>query len=143
MGRRMEMGELGFEVRLGVGFAEAVERVTGALKAEGFGILTRIDVHTTLKEKIGAEFRPYAILGACNPSLAHQALSHRAEVGLLLPCNVTVEAAPGGTGSVVRIGDPAVMLATGGFDREPPLREVATEARARLERVARALEGVA
>lgn len=136
----MTATSLAFEVRLPDTYDRAVERVTAALKDEGFGILTRIDVHRTLKEKIGAEFRPYAILGACNPPLAHRALTHRAEVGLLLPCNVTVEASPDGRGAIVRIGDPTTLLAAGGFDAEPPLREVAAEARARLERVTRTLE---
>jgi uncharacterized protein (DUF302 family) len=130
---------LAFEVRLSQPFDKAVDRVTGELRKEGFGILTRIDVHITLREKIGVAFRPYTILGACHPPLAHRALSHRAEAGLLLPCNVTVEAAPDGRGSVVRIGDPDVMLAVGGLNAEPPLRAVAAEARERLARVAGAL----
>jgi uncharacterized protein (DUF302 family) len=133
---------IAFEVRLpGDSYDRAIEKVTAALKVEGFGILTRIDVHTTLKEKLGAEFRPYAILGACNPPLAHKALAHKAEVGLMLPCNVTVEAAPDGTGCVARIGDPKAMMTVGEFDRDPVFREVAGEARRRLERVAAALRG--
>jgi uncharacterized protein (DUF302 family) len=135
----MSAAPLGFEVRLSETYDRALDRVTAALKAEGFGVLSRIDVHATLKEKIGAEFRPYAILGACNPALAHRALTHRADVGLLLPCNVTVEAAPDGPGSVVRIGNPDVMMALGGLETEPALQAVAHEARARLERVAAAL----
>jgi len=132
---------IAFEIHLPDQFDRAVERVTAALKSEGFGVLTRIDVHTTLKEKIGAEFRPYVILGACNPPLAHRALSHDAQVGLVLPCNVTVEADPGGQGSVTRIADPAAMLATGGFAEDPVLVDVAGDARARMERVAAALRG--
>jgi uncharacterized protein (DUF302 family) len=130
---------LSFEVELAQPFDRAIEAVTSALKTEGFGVLTRIDVHHTLKEKLGADFRPYVILGACNPALAHRALGHRAEAGLMLPCNVTVEAA--GTGSLVRIADPDVMLSTGGMDQDPALRSVASEARARLSRVADALAG--
>jgi uncharacterized protein (DUF302 family) len=130
---------LGFEIHLTDTYDRAIDRVTAALKAEGFGILTRIDAHTTLKEKLGAEFRPYSILGACNPGLAHRALTHRAEAGLLLPCNVTVEADPAGRGSIVRMGNPDVMLATGGLDADPPLRAVAAEARERLARAAAAL----
>jgi len=130
---------IAFEVRLPDPYDRALERVTAALKTEGFGVLTRIDVHTTLKEKIGADFRPYAILGACNPPLAHRALSHDAEVGLMLPCNVTVEAAPDGEGCIARIADPRVMLAVGRFAHDAALAEVADEVRARLERVATAL----
>jgi len=130
---------IAFEVRLSDDYATALDRVTAALKAEGFGILTRIDVDKTLKEKIGAEFRPYAILGACNPPLAHKALSHDAEVGLMLPCNVTVEVAPDGQGCITRIADPQMMLSAGRFADDPVLAEVAGDARARLGRVAETL----
>jgi uncharacterized protein (DUF302 family) len=130
---------LAFEVYLPQPYDRAIETVTAALKAEGFGVLTRIDVHTTLKEKIGVEFRPYSILGACNPALAHRALSHSAEAGLLLPCNVTVETS--GPGALVRIADPDVMLSIGGMEQDEALRSVAVEARARLARVAAALGG--
>jgi uncharacterized protein (DUF302 family) len=130
---------MAFEITLKDSYEQALERVTAALKAEGFGILTRIDVHTTLKEKIGADFRPYAILGACNPPLAHRALSHDAEVGLLLPCNVTVEASPTGGGSIARIADPLMMLSVGRFGSDATLGAVAREARDRLQRVAAAL----
>lgn len=133
----MTTAALAFEVKLTEPYAEAIETVTTALKSEGFGVLTRIDVHATLKEKLGADFRPYSILGACNPTLAHRALSHYAEAGLLLPCNVTVEA--DGSGAMVRIADPDVMLSVGGMDQDPALRSVATEARVRLSRVAEAL----
>jgi len=133
----MEQG-ISIEVLLNAPHEKAIDRVTAALKAEGFGILTRIDVRATLKEKLGVDFRPYVILGACNPPLAHRALAHSAEAGLLLPCNVTVEEAPDGR-SVVRIGDPNVFLAIGGLDRDPTLREVAQEAGKRLQRAAEAL----
>jgi uncharacterized protein (DUF302 family) len=93
-----------FELQLDVPFDEALERVGAALREQGFGILTRIDVKSTLKEKLGVDFREYVILGACNPKLAHRALSARPEVGLLLPCNVTLEKANGGV--LVRIADP-------------------------------------
>ncbi len=114
--------------------------LTDALKLEGFGVLTRIDVHATLKEKLGKEFREYAILGVCNPPLAHEALSHKAEVGLMLPCNVTVEADPAG-GSIIRIGDPEAFMKSGGFDQDPVLKKVGAEARQRLKAVADALGG--
>jgi uncharacterized protein (DUF302 family) len=127
-----------YEIRLADDYQQAIERVTAALKDEGFGILTRIDVDKTLKEKIGADFRPYVILGACNPSLAHKALLSEAEAGIMLPCNVTVEADLGG-GATVRIGRPDVMLTAGGFDANPVLQEVGSEAQTRLQRVVQAL----
>jgi uncharacterized protein (DUF302 family) len=118
----------------------AVEKVTAALKTEGFGVLTSIDLQAAFKEKIGVEFRPYTILGACNPPLAHRALGAEPLVGLMLPCNVTVEAAPDG-GSIVRFIDPDAMLGTGELGASPALAEVAKDARGRLERVAAALRG--
>ena len=130
--------DLGFEAMLPLTFDAAIERVTEALKAEGFGVLTRIDVHDTLKKKIGAEFRPYAILGACNPQLAYKALSAQSDVGLMLPCNVTVEAAGEGT-SLVRIADPGMMMTVGSLGQVEALRQVGGEARERLQRVAAAL----
>jgi uncharacterized protein (DUF302 family) len=129
---------IAFQVHLEQSYEQAIEAVTAALKTEGFGVLTHIDVRATLQKKLGQEFRPYAILGACNPPLAHRALAHDAQAGLMLPCNVTVEAGVEG-GSIVRIADPAVMLQVGGMDRNPVLRQVAAEARARLERVAQFL----
>jgi uncharacterized protein (DUF302 family) len=129
---------LGFEATLPLGFDAAIERVTEALKAEGFGVLTRIDVHDTLKKKIGADFRPYSILGACNPHLAHKALSARGDVGMMLPCNVTVEAAGDGS-TLVRIADPQMMMTVGDLGGEQALQEVGGEARTRLLRVADAL----
>ena len=81
---------IGTMVRLNTDYESALERVIGALKAEGFGVLTEIDVKETFKKKLDVDFRPYKILGACNPPLAHRALSVAPEVGLLLPCNVTV-----------------------------------------------------
>ncbi len=132
--------ELGFESHLNQPYEEAIESVIGALKSEGFGVLTRIDVKATLKEKLGEEFRPYVILGACNPPLAHKALSTDAQAGLMLPCNVTVEEDPSG-GCLVRIANPETMLQAGHLGENPNLKEVASQARARLERVARMLEG--
>jgi uncharacterized protein (DUF302 family) len=126
---------LGFEVESTLSYDEAVERVAGALKEEGFGILTRIDVRETFREKLDEEFRPYVILGACNPQLAHRALSRRAEVGLMLPCNLTVESRPEG-GSIVRIGDPDQFMSFGELGADRVIQDVAAEARTRLRRVA-------
>jgi len=134
--------ELGFEASLAMPFDAAIDAVTEALKAEGFGVLTRIDVHDTLKKKIGAEFRPYVILGACNPQLAHKALSSRADVGMMLPCNVTVESAGEGT-TVVRIADPEMMMTVGDLGNVEELRQVGGEARSRLMRVAESLKRAA
>lgn len=132
------MSELAFEVHLDTTYEDAIERVTAALEDEGFGVLTRIDVDKTLKEKIDVDFRPYVILGACNPTLAHRALTHRADVGLMLPCNVTVEADNAG-GAIARIVNPDMMLQLGDLTNDAALQEVAAEALQRLERVAGAL----
>ena len=130
--------EIGFEVHLDLPYEAALEKVITALKAEGFGVLTRIDVQATLKEKLGEDFRPYVILGACNPSLAHRALQTDPVVGLMLPCNVTVEADPHG-GSLARIANPEMMMTVGSLEGNSSLLEVAGLAREKLERVAEAL----
>jgi len=131
----MTTTEYGFRTPLTVPFEQAVASVTAALQAEGFGILSEIDVQATLKKKLDADFRRYVILGACNPHLAHRGLSAELELGLLLPCNVIVyESEPGQ--SVVSIVDPLAML---GIVENPALREVADEATVRLRRVAAAL----
>ena len=132
------MPELGFEAHVKKPHTEAVEQVTEALKREGFGVLTRIDLDAAFREKLGVEFRPYTILGACNPQLAHQAVTSHPEVGLLLPCNVTVEETDPGT-CTVRITDPMALLSMGGAG-EGALSGVADDARARLSRVAAELE---
>jgi uncharacterized protein (DUF302 family) len=131
------MAEMAYEVTVSTPFEETQSRVIEALKSEGFGVLTRIDVHDTLKEKLDVEFRKYAILGACNPPLAHKALSNRPDVGLMLPCNVVVEAVEDGT--LVRIIDPHAMMDAGGFGDDPVLQEVGSEAATRLKRVAESL----
>ena len=128
--------QLGLNVRLNTNFDEALTRVTAALKAEGFGVLTEIDVKETLKKKLDVDFRPYKILGACNPPLAYRALSAVPEAGLLLPCNVTVSYVEDNV-TEVGIVDPLSML---GLIRHPDLEPVAEEARARLDRVAAALK---
>lgn len=131
------LNSIGFTVRLGSDFDAAIARTVDALKVEGFGVLTEIDVRETLKKKIGVDFPPYKILGACNPSLAHRALTTAPEVGLLLPCNVTVRQLD--TGEVeVGLVDPIAML---GVVSVPELQQVADEAAARLKRVRDALQG--
>ncbi len=120
----------GFSTRLRVPYEQAVQRVTAALKEEGFGVLTEIDIRATLKQKVGVDFRKYVILGACNPPLAHRALEADLDVGLLLPCNVIVY--EDGPDSIVGIVDPMAML---GVIRNPALQPVAEEAKARLTRV--------
>ncbi len=128
------MSQLGFQCKLSVPYEEALEKVTQALKTEGFGVLTSIDVQKTMKEKLNADFGKYAILGVCNPPLAHQALTARPEIGLLLPCNVIVYEED--AQAVVSIIDPLSMM---NFIQDPGLDAVAQEAYARLKRVADAL----
>ena len=113
------------------GFDEAIAKTEAALKEEGFGVLTRIDVKETLKAKIDVEFRPYTILGACNPKLAHHALELEDKVGTMLPCNVVVQAAGDGQTEVAAIDPVASMRAID--NRE--LQEAAREVRAKLGRV--------
>jgi len=119
----------GFGTTLEIPYEEAIERVKEALKGEGFGVLTEIDVRKTLHDKIGEEMEPYIILGACNPKLAHRALTNEREIGLMLPCNVVVRALPKGTR--VEFADPNAMLGVSSNDELIP---VAAEARERLER---------
>lgn len=130
---------LAFQVKLSGKFEDIVEAVTATLKQEGFGVLTRIDVKATLKEKLGEDFRPYVILGACNPPLAHRALSSEPTVGVMLPCNVTVEQLDDGI--LVSIANPEAMLTMEPLNQNPVLAGVAAEARARLERVSATLAG--
>ncbi|MHA3979817.1 DUF302 domain-containing protein [Halovulum sp. GXIMD14794] len=115
----------------------ATEKVIAALAQEGFGVITRIDMHKTLAEKLGVDFRNYTILGACNPKLAHQALSEAPEIGLLLPCNVTVEDAEDGVR--VRLPDAEELMGQSGEASGSALGELARDANERLERVSAAL----
>lgn len=135
---KMITTQLGLTVHLNTTYEEALDRVIEALKTEGFGVLTEIDVQATLKKKLEVDFRPYKILGACNPPLAYRALSATPEVGLLLPCNVTVALAEDGQVDVALV-DPLAML---GVVANPALEPIAAEAQARIERVAAALREV-
>ena len=137
MAGNQENNGYGFGTTLAVPFDMAVERTTAALKAEGFGVLTTIDVRQTLKEKLDIDFEPYVILGACNPHLAHRALQAEHALGLLLPCNVIVHEHD--DTAVVSVVDPAQMLGVVGDN--PELRAVAAEAGERLRRVVAALGG--
>ena len=121
----------GFGVTVSYGFDEAIEKVTEALKTEGFGVLTEIDVKATLKKKIDVDRRPYTILGACNPVLANQAINAEPDIGLLLPCNVVVREEDDGKVSVMFM-DPAAVLNL--VDRAE-IQPLATEVRDKLQRV--------
>lgn len=126
------MSDYGISTTLKLPYDQAVAKTTEALKAEGFGVLTEIDVKATMKKKLDADFRRYVILGACNPPLAHQALSSELELGLLLPCNVIVYENDEG-GSVVSAMDPQVVI--GSVVKNPAMETVAREVTARLHRV--------
>ncbi len=112
-------------------FEGAITRVTAALKVEGFGVLTEIDVKATLKKKLDVDFRPYRILGACNPPFAHQALVEEDKIGTMLPCNVIVQELREGAVEVAAVDPVASMQAIS----NPALAEIATEVRMRLQRV--------
>jgi uncharacterized protein (DUF302 family) len=124
-----------FSKRLDGPFDQAVARVSEALKREGFGVLTDIDVSATLKAKLGEDFRPYRILGACNPQLAHQALQLEDKIGTMLPCNVVVQQHADGAVEVSAVDPVASMQAI----QNPDLAEVAKEVQARLKRVVEGL----
>lgn len=122
----------GFEVESSLPPQQAEELVRRLLKEEGFGVLTEIDVRATLKHTLGVDFRPYRILGACNPKLAHRALEAEPGIGLMLPCNVVVEESGPAT-TLIRFMDPEAVL---GIVSKPELTAVAADARERLLRVA-------
>ena len=119
--------DYGVTVRTSAPFSEVVARVREALKAQGFGVLTEIDVQATLRDKLGEEMEDYLILGACNPPLAHRALTADRTIGLLLPCNVVVRTADGQT--IVEALDPQVMVEVTG---ESSLKPIAAEAASRI-----------
>ncbi len=124
------MANIGIQQKTLIGYDDALARLPDLLKAEGFGVLTQIDVRETLKAKLGVDFRRYKILGACNPQLAHQALSQVAEIGVLLPCNVVVYEGDDGKATVIAV-DPMQTLAAA----RPELAAIAGEVQARLRRV--------
>ena len=130
----MDMQSIGYgmSVQVPLSYDQAVEKAREELAKEGFGILTEIDVKATLKKKLDVDFRPYIILGACNPPLAHQALSAELDIGLLLPCNVIVYATDDPDRTAVAAIDPVTQLEiTGNSDIGP----VAEQVKERLERV--------
>ncbi len=132
----MQETRYGLRVELPVAYDEAVERATSALKAEGFGVLTTIDVKATMKQKLDADFRRYVILGACNPPLAYEALTAELEIGLLLPCNVVVYETGPGTSVVAAMAPLQAMGVVG----NPALTPVAEQADRKLRRALAALE---
>ena len=127
----------GMNVTVPIAYEQAVERTRAALAAEGFGILAEMDIAATLKKKLDVDFRPYVILGACNPPLAHQALTAEPDIGLLLPCNVIVRADDVPGRSVIAAMDPVEALALTGNDG---IRPIAEDVKARLRRVLEAIE---
>jgi uncharacterized protein (DUF302 family) len=130
-----QLSTFSFGTRVPGTVADLRPRVEAALQAEGFGVLTQIDVQATLAAKLGVERQPYVILGACNPALAHRAIEADPSVGALLPCNVVLRA--DGDATIVEAMDPMAAL---GLVDEPAMRSIATEARDRLVRVIASLE---
>lgn len=127
----------GFSVTVNQPYEHAVQRVREELAREGFGVLTEIDVRETFRRKLDVEFRPYVILGACNPPLAHRALTQVLDIGLLLPCNIVVYAGDEEGTSVVAAMDPEAALELAGNDA---IAAIAREVKARLERVLESVE---
>ena len=120
-----------FSTTLNAPFDEAVTKVTEALEGEGFGVLTTIDVKATLKKKIDVDFRPYTILGACNPGFAHKALLAEDKIGTMLPCNVVVQDAGDGRTEVTAVDPAASMSAV----KNEQLKSIAEDVRSRLKKV--------
>jgi uncharacterized protein (DUF302 family) len=134
--------DLGFDIELSSDFSEALTRVKDALKQQGFGILTEIDLQAAFREKLGREFRPYIILGACNPPLAFSAVNADPAVGLLLPCNVTIECV-GEQRTMVRLTNPEALLASASLGASSELTTVARDASERMARVTDTLKRTA
>lgn len=130
----------GMGVTVPLAYDDAVARTKEALAQEGFGVLSEIDIAATLKKKLDVDFQPYVILGACNPPLAYKALTTERDIGLLLPCNLIVYAGAAPGQSVVAAMDPVVALELTGNDA---IHAVATDVRARLERVLESVERAA
>jgi uncharacterized protein (DUF302 family) len=124
-----------FSKTLATGFDQAVQRTVDALKQQGFGIITEIDVQDTFRKKLDIEFRKYRILGACNPTLAHEALRLEDKIGTMLPCNVVVQDLGGGKVEIAAIDPVASMQAV----NNPALKEAALEVQRRLQQVVAAL----
>lgn len=131
------MIDFGIRQALNIPYEDALQRVPEALKTEGFGVLTQIDIHSTLKAKIGVDFRRYTILGACNPPLAHQALTTELEIGMFLPCNVVVYETDDGNSMVVAI-DPVRTIASVGLSG---LDDIASTVQGKLQRALATLVG--
>ena len=125
------MPTYGISTKVSLPYEQALAKTREALKAEGFGVITEIDVRKTVKEKLGEEFRPYIILGACNPPLAHRAISMEPEIGLLMPCNVCVWDNMDGTSTVAAVDVSALFYIV----QNPALQEIAETVSARLRRV--------
>ena len=131
--QQAQHSKYGFSKTVDIPYEEAVEKARAALKEEGFGVLSEIDIKEKLKEKLGVDFRRYVILGACNPPLAYQTLQEELEIGLLLPCNVIVYEADDTTKSVISAVDAKAMLSVVGSNST--LDQVASEVNERLQRV--------
>ena len=129
MGSSAKKNKYGYAREVDLSYEEAVEKVTATLKEQGFGILTEIDVKETLKQKIDKDINKYVILGACNPNLAYQAITTEFDIGLLLPCNVTVYESPETGKTVVSVLDPEMMVTMTG---RAELADLAAEAKTRV-----------
>jgi uncharacterized protein (DUF302 family) len=131
----LDVASIGIQKTLDIGFDDALTRIPQALKAEGFGVLTEIDVQQTFKRKLDVDFRRYRILGACNPPFAHEALRHSLDVGMLMPCNVIVYETDDGR-TVVSAVDPMQTMAAQG---DPQMRPLADAVQQKLKKVMESL----